>query len=431
MGAQVTRFSEFVAQHITAPFRVIDVGCSGGIAAAWRVFGSKLHAIGFEPNFSECRRLAAAETLAVEYVAGFVGAAGGIARAGFFGAAGEIARAVGTKKCWSRNPSPRFSYERSQELRRVEIESMSDADKTSFNAWENTELADPKQVIALSEFLHARTIDDIDFVKIDVDGEDFEILRDIETDLGKRRALGVQIEINYWGSDNPNDHTLHNVDRLMKRAGFELMDLSQRRYTTRLLPGRYLIGVPAETDRGRIYQGDAVYIRDLAQPDWLDLAEDYPAEKLAKLAAIFAAYGLTDCAAEILVELRERVETFLPVDEGLDLLAAQAQGDAPDALSYAEFTARFEADDEAFYVDGKANSAAEGDVDLSNIPNPTKNQLWCKLHQLERDMRVQEEFWRARVQEVEAAWQGKKAAYEEQLAGLKMGLRTNAPGREH
>jgi len=59
-----TNFAELAA---SAPelshFTVVDVGCSGGIDTAWRVFGPKLTAFGFDPNLDECARLQTAEKL--------------------------------------------------------------------------------------------------------------------------------------------------------------------------------------------------------------------------------------------------------------------------------------------------------------------------------------------------------------------------------
>jgi hypothetical protein len=46
--------------------------------------------------------------------------------------------------------------------------------------------------------------------------------------LEDAKVLGVGIEVNFFGSEDPQVHTFHNVDRLMKQNGFELFCLSTR-----------------------------------------------------------------------------------------------------------------------------------------------------------------------------------------------------------
>ena len=431
MACRPTPFASFIADQLNEPFRLIDVGCSGGIADAWRAFGSNLHAIGFDPNIAECQRMAASENLPnIEYVPGFVGMLG------------RSPVMTGREKLpWSRIPAARLSYMRTQSIRQAEIAAAATEEKTRLNVWQNTELADPTATIQLPAFLRQREITNVDFIKIDVDGADYEILQDLQNDLTGLGVLGVQVEVNFWGSDSEEDNTLHNVDRLMKRAGFELMDLNHRRYSVGDLPARYTSGIPAETESGRIYQGDAIYIRDLAQPDWARLAAAASSDSLAKLAAIFAAYGLPDCAAEIMVKFRDRLGSRFQLDQALDLLAAQTQGYAADALNYRNYMARFEADDPFFYLSEKVAAPAEedgdGDIDLSTIAAPTNAQLWRKIRQMERETRELDARWRKHAEEIhrhnvdlDARWQQivnenntkwmcEKAEYERMLAAAR------------
>jgi len=61
-------------------------------------------------------------------------------------------------------------------------------------------------------------------------------------------------------------------------------------------------------------------------------------------------FGLPDCAAEVLVTFRDRLESLLDVDHGLDLLAAQAQDGNGSPLSYRDYVAAFEK--QSYAVDG-------------------------------------------------------------------------------
>ncbi|HEY0418054.1 MAG TPA: hypothetical protein VGC80_00900 [Acetobacteraceae bacterium] len=58
------RFARHVAEQLGGEeFRLLDVGCSGGLHPSWRAFGSRLRAWGFDPDAAECARLAALEAL--------------------------------------------------------------------------------------------------------------------------------------------------------------------------------------------------------------------------------------------------------------------------------------------------------------------------------------------------------------------------------
>jgi hypothetical protein len=334
---QETEFARLIGRSLRAStFTLLDLGCSGGIAPIWRCFGDRLRAIGVDPNIAECRRLAEAETLpSVEYVLTFLAAPG----------ASPLIPAR-SRLPWSRIPAHRFAYQRTQEIRQAEIAKSKSAEKTRLNQWHKTDLADPSAAHTPIELLAAKGVTDLDFLKVDVDGTDFELLQTLDGRFGELGVLGLQVEVNYFGSEAAEDNTLHNVDRLLKRNRFELFDINQRRYSTRFLPGRYISGIPAEANYGRIYQGDALFVRDFAQDDWRVEAAAASPEKLAKLAAIFSIYGLPDCAAEILVTFRNRVcEVLEDVDAALDLLTVQAGFER----SYSDHMASFERDEPEFY----------------------------------------------------------------------------------
>jgi len=95
------------------------------------------------------------------------------------------------------------------------------------NQW--SEMKQAEESIVMPAYLDREGIDSLDFLKIDVDGADFEILNSFDEALDRLGVLGVGIEINYFGSASDTDHTFHNVDRFMKARGFELFGLSVRR----------------------------------------------------------------------------------------------------------------------------------------------------------------------------------------------------------
>lgn len=336
-----TPFSRLVADALgDQQFTLIDVGCSSGIDSVWRAFGDHLKAFAFDPNVAEIERLAARETLpGVKYVAAFVGVPDDT----------PGVELMQTGNFWARSPWSRLSVARTMQIQAAANERLSGEERTQRNLWTEVPLADPKAPVVLGSFLRDRGVADIDFVKIDVDGADFIILRSLVSLLSETNVLGVGIEVNFHGSDDPDVHTFHNVDRLMKQQGFELFSLSARPYSVAALPAPYLLSMAAQTQWGRLLQGDALYLRDVASPDQLSWGNAIGAAKLLKLAAIFSLAGLPDCGAEVLLAYRDIVASLIDVSAGLDALTAQCVPEDEGPLSYAQYMAEYEVDGIRFW----------------------------------------------------------------------------------
>jgi hypothetical protein len=321
-------------------FYLVDLGCAGGIDPAWRVFGDKLRALALDASIDECRRLAAAEkNSAVEYVAAFAG----IARDHPFSK-----RREGREEA-SRNPWDRLSTAQTTQRNEARLKRSSDQQKIRESIWYLTETADAAKPVSVPDLLRDRGVTNVDFLKIDTDGNDFAILNSFDGTFERLGILGARLEVNFCGAPDDTNRTFHNTDRFMKGQGFELFDLSMRRYSSAALPAKYELAIPAQTQSGRILQGDAIYLRDWAAPYWQDKAEAASADKLLKLAILFAMHGLADCAAEILVRFRPRLGGQLDVEAALDILAATVQADLSQPLKYRDYIAAFEADAPSFY----------------------------------------------------------------------------------
>jgi hypothetical protein len=325
-------FTSFVAGASESPFRLLDIGCSGGLDPRWRAFGPRLQAIGIDASKAECARLAKAEAQpGIEYVPTFVAGVADKPVDLERGQASPLIMAV----------RERLSFMRTREIRQARLARAEIEEKLRHNAWEMTELADEAKPVLVSALLAERGWTDFDYLKIDIDGSDFEVLRTFDGKLQAAGVLGVQLEVNFVGTDNEADHTFHNTDRFMRRQGYELIRLDVRTYSSRALPGRYVWPTPAETLFGRPFQGEAWYARDFESAN-LDRA------KLLKLAAIYAAVEVPDMAAELLARRRGEL-AGLDIERGLDLLAAQAQPDRARKLDYRQYMRGFEADAAHFY----------------------------------------------------------------------------------
>jgi len=339
------KFVEMVAAALGEQlFTLLDVGCSGGIDPSWRQFGKHLRAFGFDPSLSEVERLNADERSdSVEYIPCFVGVPDDISGS----------ERLKTQQFWDRSAWSRLAVGKTLELRSQKVEPNDEREKMRLNLWNQTRLADAEKPVFLCDFVEKRGVDNVDFVKIDVDGPDFLILRSIVPMLKSKQVLGVGIEVNFYGSDDPDVNTFHNVDRLLRAAGFDLFDLSVRRYSLTALPSPYLYSFPAQSKTGRPFQGDALYLRDLGSTDpSLPKINSAPV-KYAKLAALFALFGQPDSAAELLLLHREELSELFDVSAGLDALLLQSRPQAS-GTSYSDYITAFQNDDPMFYraIDG-------------------------------------------------------------------------------
>jgi Methyltransferase FkbM domain len=320
---------------------LIDVGCSGGIDAIWRVFEPNLSVRAFDPNLEECDRLQSLEkNPEVRYIPGFVG----------IEPDHPFLQLAAGRSFWGRNPWNRLAVAASIYYQAEKRKSLTSHELTQINAWDKTRLADPNKPIFLRSYLAENRIGSVDFLKIDVDGPDFQILNSIGESLDHLGILGICLEVNWFGSPHPADHTFHNVDRYLRQFGFELYDVTMTRYAHTALPSGYKYNHPAQSVSGRPLQGDALYLRDLVSEEFLDFSERLSPQKLLKAVLLFEMAGVPDGAAELFVKFRSRLEGLIDVEAALDMLVEpQSNALFGEKMSYQEFMRRFAVDDPHFY----------------------------------------------------------------------------------
>lgn len=337
----MTLFAARVAASLASErFTLVDVGCAGGIEPAWRVFGERLRAVGFDASGAECRRLASEEKNPdVYYVAGFANVAPDH----------PFARSSEGKPDITRNAWQRTSAARATDIRRERMRAAPHAEQIYNNAWMLTELADADRPVVVPEVLREKGFTDVDFLKIDIDGPDFRVLNSFDGQFDAFGVLAARMEVNLTGGPGDTVNTFNNTDRFMKRHDFELVALDRHIYSMAALPSPFAITIPAQTVSGRVIQGEAYYVRDLASTDFADRAARSSDEKLLKLAAIFSVWNQPDGAAELLLRFRDRLSARLDIDRALDELAAQSQPGAESPLDYRSYLELFESDSPAFY----------------------------------------------------------------------------------
>jgi FkbM family methyltransferase len=331
----------YVAKLAAAPeFMLVDVGCAGGLDEIWWKFGPRLRALAIDPDVGEIERLKREESRpGIEYLAAFAALRDDHPFA---------LHKAGRSDC-GRTPWARLTVARTLQVM-AEVAVPPEQSTAAAAATPRGPMATSPPAIDVPDYLSQRGVTSVDFLKIDVDGKDLEVLHSFTCALDSLQILGLLIEVNFHGSAAETDHTLHNTDRLMKGHGFELFNLTTRRYSMAALPGRYLYGFPAEGDFGRLLQGDALYVRDLGSAEHDAFTAGLAPGKLLNLVCIFAAFDLPDCAAEIVLRFDPTLARLCDTEHLLDLLAAQAQGPfRRRPLTYREYMARFEAQDPMFF----------------------------------------------------------------------------------
>jgi hypothetical protein len=193
-----------------------------------------------------------------------------------------------------------------------------------------------------------KLLSDLDFIKVDVDGYDIDVILSGERITRTAPVLGYTLEVNFYGSTSDFDHTFHNTDRLMRQWGFDLFGLSMRRYSTAALPAPFQWDGPAQTVFGRPYQGDAIYLRDPMNAQTKGAPQSPPLSvfKILKLACLFECFGLPDHAAELIRENAAFLDETCNPTKLLDILAQEVD---PGVQSYTQYIQKFSADPTAYY----------------------------------------------------------------------------------
>jgi len=328
LAAPLTRRLAAARALRAEPFCLVDVGASGGIAQYWRQFEPDLAAFGFEPMVEECARLNAASlSPAIRYFDTRLVAEGY-----------EELFPPSARAGWNDWPFKRTSAGRAQELLRMSYgESVNISAPQTMSSHTST----------LDRFFAERPGQSVDFIKVDTDGYDYEVLRGAQALLRERQVIGVLVEVPFHGITHPHSQLFSNIDRFLRENGFGLFDLETYRYSRASLPDGFVYDLPAQTFGGQAITADALYFRDVCAPGYAERwSLSLPPYKLAKLACALEIFGMADCAAEILLAHRAGLAAVLDVDEGLDLLARAIYGPG---TGYRRLLERFESDPRSFY----------------------------------------------------------------------------------
>jgi FkbM family methyltransferase len=308
-----------LATHLERPLVVIDVGCRDGDATGWTTFGSNVHVIGFEPDVEECERLQ--ESYDGPARRTFVPLALG-------GRSGEALLHL------TRFPQSSSLYEPSTEAieRHPALTAHEEIDRRTVT------------LTTLDEWIDETDAPAPDFVKLDIQGAELDVLRSSPHALESVRALEVEVEFQPLYRNQP---LFADVDAYLREQGFVLWRLRGLRHLAiaGAAPDDILMGFSVLADQaemqpagGQLSWGDAIYVRDdfaaAAQESWTASLRD---------ACVATALGLPELGQ---VALRAAIAAGPPaavegeLERAREVLAGEGQGRPDQAITpgYADVT---------------------------------------------------------------------------------------------
>jgi FkbM family methyltransferase len=303
-------------------FMLLDIGASGGIHPMWKQLGPSLQAHGIEPDIGEVERLNSHRTSdQVLYHAALVTSTDDMVKEG-----------RNTEGLYNTHSFEITSARRASNAMGKSAGAVSDRAPRR--------ISDRK--ITVDWFCENTPVDRVDFIKTDTDGYDYYVLRGAEQTLRTRGVLGVQVECPLHGTPHPLANTFANIDRYMREQGFALFDMDVWRYTRSGLPGVFVYDIPAQTKTGPVQWLDALYFLDPMTRR--ELFETLTPEQMVKLLVLYDLFGLGDCAATLMVEMRVRRMTLAAVNFAQALNTLAPRGD------YDAYIATFDRDPTGFYA---------------------------------------------------------------------------------
>ena len=287
------------------PLVVVDVGARKGFEKHWNHYGDQINLIGFEPNkesYKECvEEKSNTQTTYYPYALDI--------------SAGErdLYVTANISGCSLLKPNKNT------------IEKFGMEDHLTIMS------IDKVQTIDLDTFTEQNNIENIDFIKLDTEGTELNILKGSKNIL-KKSVLGLSIEVKFI-KVNDDQPLFFEIDKYLRSLGFELYDLDINRSTRKTLAPYASVNL----DIGQVLLAQALYLRDTATQ--LEVSRSHlrfwNKSKILKMTSIQELFNLPDCSIE-LIQKYESLGIFnnIQAKEWSNLLVPQLEGEE---VSYEDY----------------------------------------------------------------------------------------------
>lgn len=300
------------------PVILIDVGARDGFSSEWSAFGTGARIIGFEPDLQECARLNAAAPPGVTY----------------------IPSALGRARQEQILYEARLSYSTGLYASNMEFFSR------LLNR-DNAEVVGQRPVVVdtLSETLARKNVHSVNFIKLDAEGAELDILLGANDLMRSSALFGIATEIRFHPEINGSP-SFWQMDQFLQSLGLRMFDISANAQSRRVMPfpgvNDYVLPngkrFYAYTIHGQVMDGDALYFRDMFLPCNRKIMADLRPMDALKLAALYELYYHNDAAAELIVAFCDRLPHSVDCEHLLNLLTPPLQGEK---LSYRKYVAKY------------------------------------------------------------------------------------------
>lgn len=295
------------------PLVTVDVGARGGFEKHWAAYGDQIKLIGFEADAEECERL------------NQQGAGPGQR---FYPYA--LHQDKGRRNFYSTAyPSSSSFYQPDmKELQRF-------PDRINLTVVDTI----PLETIDFDSFANENNIDYVDFIKLDTESAELDILKGA-ADFLRKSVTGLSIEIWFqpWHSGQP---VFSDVDSYLRGLGFRLYDLEVYRVSREALPEVTTSPIPGPSKQGQVISGEVLYLRDgTSEIEQKNRPGDrWDEVRILKLASIMELFNLPDCAIELIqAAQREGIIRDRDTNKLIDLLVPGIRGKQVPYNAYLELT---------------------------------------------------------------------------------------------
>jgi len=258
------------------PLVVIDVGAKGGFENHWGSYGEQAQLIGFEPNIAEYEKLLKESGPNRRY----------------FPTALSDAKSTRKFHVYSYASASSFLKPNFRFLKRLP-DWINFAIKKNISVRTNT----------IDSLMRFGGIGAVDFIKLDTQGTELEILKGAKKTLDSTLGLTTEFAFNPFYE---NETTFTDIDLFLKPLGFSLFNLPTFRYARNELSPYQGEKLPHHTETGQICWGEALYLRDAADDIRNGKGRLWNPLRILKLASIMEVFSLEDCAAELISVAAEK-----------------------------------------------------------------------------------------------------------------------------